>query len=198
MSVSASRLKRFVLDAKATEGCPGSDSCNGNSLCVAEMARPHVDNYGVWQVGGLLGYNFGPVTITAWDTYVVSARNNLIADGASVPYIPGTRIRPSQLAVVCDTTCHKLLVGNVVMTNAMLEARQEGGAYRRVELITGQRRPRRWTAEKKARIVAESFEDRANISDVARRNGVDRTEVSPCSRFPQARAQRSRMSRVTA
>jgi hypothetical protein len=90
MSVSASRLKRFVLDAKATEGCPGSDSCNGNSLCVAEMARPHVDNYGVWQVGGLLGYNFGPVTITAWDTYVVSARNNLIADGASVPYIPGT------------------------------------------------------------------------------------------------------------
>jgi transposase len=50
----------------------------------------------------------------------------------------------------------------------MLDARQEGGAYRRVELITGQRRRRWWTAEEKARIVAES----ANISEVARRHGV--------------------------
>jgi hypothetical protein len=65
------------------------DSCNGNSLCVAEMSRAHVDNYSVWQVGGLLGYNFGPVSITAWDTYVVSQRNNLVANGVSVPYIPG-------------------------------------------------------------------------------------------------------------
>jgi hypothetical protein len=54
------------------------DSCNGNSLCVAEISRAHVDNYSVWQVGGLLGYNFGPVTITAWDTYVVSQHNNLV------------------------------------------------------------------------------------------------------------------------
>ena len=60
------------------------------------------------------------------------------------------------------------------MANAMLDARQEGGAYRRVELITGQRRRRRWTAEEKARIVAESFEDGANISEVARRHGVAR------------------------
>ena len=60
------------------------------------------------------------------------------------------------------------------MANAMLDARQEDGAYRRVELITGQRRRRRWTAEEKARIVAESFEDGANISEVARRHGVVR------------------------
>jgi transposase-like protein len=45
------------------------------------------------------------------------------------------------------------------MANAMLDARQEDGSYRRVELITGQRRRRRWTAEEKARIVAESFEE---------------------------------------
>jgi hypothetical protein len=67
------------------------DSCNGNSLCVAEMAKAHVDNYAVWQVGGLLGYNFGPVTITAWDTYVVSQHNNLVAgfpNSVGVPYIP--------------------------------------------------------------------------------------------------------------
>jgi len=60
------------------------------------------------------------------------------------------------------------------MSNAMLDARQEDDSYRRIELITGQRRRRRWTAQEKARIVAESFEDGANISEVARRNGVVR------------------------
>src|SRR6476660_5254077 len=57
---------------------------------------------------------------------------------------------------------------------AMLDARQEGGSYRRIEVITGQRRRRQWTAEEKARIVAESFEEGANISEVARRHGVVR------------------------
>jgi transposase len=60
------------------------------------------------------------------------------------------------------------------MANAMLDARQEDGAYRRVEVITGRRRRRRWTAEENARIVAESFEEGANISEVARRHGVVR------------------------
>jgi transposase len=60
------------------------------------------------------------------------------------------------------------------MLEAMLDARQEGGAYRRIEVITGQRRRRQWTAEEKARIVAESYEEGANISEVARRHGVVR------------------------
>jgi transposase len=60
------------------------------------------------------------------------------------------------------------------MVNAVLDARQEGDSYRRVEVITGERRRRRWTGEEKPRIVAESFEERANISEVARRNGVAR------------------------
>ena len=60
------------------------------------------------------------------------------------------------------------------MANAMLDARQEGDSYRRVEVITGERRRRRWTGEEKARIVAESFEEGANISEVARHNGVAR------------------------
>ncbi|MCP3475749.1 transposase [Bradyrhizobium sp. CCGUVB1N3] len=60
------------------------------------------------------------------------------------------------------------------MANAMLDARQEGDSYRRVEVITGERRRRRWTGEEKARIVAESFEAGANISEVARRNDVSR------------------------
>jgi hypothetical protein len=60
------------------------------------------------------------------------------------------------------------------MSDAMLDARQEGNSYRRIEVITGQRRRRRWTAQEKVRIVAESFEEGANISEVARRNGVVR------------------------
>jgi len=60
------------------------------------------------------------------------------------------------------------------MVNAMLDARQQGDSYRRVEVITGERRRRRWTGEEKARIVAESFDEGANISEVARRNGVSR------------------------
>ncbi|WLA52960.1 transposase [Bradyrhizobium elkanii] len=43
-----------------------------------------------------------------------------------------------------------------------------------MEVITGQRRRRQWTAEEKARIVAESFEEGVNISEVARRHGVVR------------------------
>ncbi len=60
------------------------------------------------------------------------------------------------------------------MDHSMLQARSEDGAYRRVELITGRRRRQNWSATEKARIVAESFEPDANISEVARRNGVSR------------------------
>jgi transposase len=60
------------------------------------------------------------------------------------------------------------------MANAMLDARQEGEGYRRIEVITGQSRRRRWTREEKAGIIAESLEAGANISEVARRNGVAR------------------------
>jgi transposase len=60
------------------------------------------------------------------------------------------------------------------MADAMLDARQEGGSYRRIEVITGERRRRRWTTEEKTRIVAESFDEGANISEVARRHGVAR------------------------
>ena len=66
------------------------------------------------------------------------------------------------------------------MANAMLDARQEGDFYRRVEVITGERRRRRWTSEEKARVAAESFEEGANISEVARRNGVSRGLLTRC------------------
>ncbi|WP_200909767.1 transposase [Azospirillum thiophilum] len=50
----------------------------------------------------------------------------------------------------------------------------EGRPYRRIEVITGRRQRRSYRAEEKARIVAESAVPGANISEVARRNGVNR------------------------
>ena len=43
---------------------------------------------------------------------------------------------------------------------------------RRIEVIVGEARRRRWLAEDKAQITAESFASGANISAVARQNGV--------------------------
>jgi len=43
------------------------------------------------------------------------------------------------------------------------------GGFRRVELLTGPARRRRWSAEEKAQIVAETLAPEVRISDVARR-----------------------------
>lgn len=43
------------------------------------------------------------------------------------------------------------------------------GGYRRIEVLTGPGRRRRWSAEEKARIVAETLEPSASVSGVARR-----------------------------
>jgi transposase len=43
---------------------------------------------------------------------------------------------------------------------------------RRIELITGGGRRRRWSSADKARIVMESLKPGANASEVARRNGL--------------------------
>lgn len=43
------------------------------------------------------------------------------------------------------------------------------GGYRRVEILTGPGRRRRWSADEKAQIVAETLMPGARVSDVARR-----------------------------
>lgn len=43
------------------------------------------------------------------------------------------------------------------------------GGYRRVEILTGPGRRRKWSAEEKGRIVAETLEPGARVSEVARR-----------------------------
>jgi transposase-like protein len=58
-----------------------------------------------------------------------------------------------------------------------LEATRAGvprsvSAVRRIELITGAARRRQWSSDEKARIVVESLRPGANVSEVARRNGL--------------------------
>jgi transposase len=52
------------------------------------------------------------------------------------------------------------------------EERCDAGVVRRIELITGAGRRRRWPADEKARIVLESLKSGANVSAVARRHGL--------------------------
>lgn len=54
----------------------------------------------------------------------------------------------------------------------------EASDYRRIEVITGRRKRRTWTAKEKAAIVAASAEPGTNISDVARRWGINRGLLS--------------------
>jgi transposase len=60
------------------------------------------------------------------------------------------------------------------MASASLNDSHQGSRYRRIELITGEARRRRWTVEEKARILADSFEPGAQVSEVALRHGVNR------------------------
>ena len=58
-----------------------------------------------------------------------------------------------------------------------LERKSDGASdaavdVRRIELIPGTGRRRQWLPDVKARILLESFEPGANISEVARRNGL--------------------------
>jgi transposase len=54
------------------------------------------------------------------------------------------------------------------------QASHQAKSYRRIELITGDMRRRRWTAEEKGQILAESFRPGASVAEVARRYGVSR------------------------
>jgi transposase len=53
----------------------------------------------------------------------------------------------------------------------------EGDTFRRVEVITGVARRRRWTAQQKARIVAESYAPGASGTTVALRYGLHRNQL---------------------
>ncbi len=63
---------------------------------------------------------------------------------------------------------------------------------RRIELITGTGRRRQWSEDDKARIIIESLRPGANVSEVARRNGL-----SPQQLFGWRRGARAIMAEET-
>jgi transposase len=63
------------------------------------------------------------------------------------------------------------------MRNPSTTTGTNGGSFRRLEVITGVGRRRRWTAEDKARIVAESLDPATASSAVARRYGLHASQL---------------------
>ena len=57
-------------------------------------------------------------------------------------------------------------------TELLPEPKREPELVRRLEVFTGAGRRRRWTAEQKTRIVAESYESGETVCAVARRHGL--------------------------
>src|SRR3954447_7817312 len=53
----------------------------------------------------------------------------------------------------------------------------DGHSFRRIEVLTGEPRRRRWSAAEKAAIVAESFAAGAVASTVALRHGLHRNQL---------------------
>lgn len=60
-------------------------------------------------------------------------------------------------------------------------------SVRRIELITGTGRRRRWSDDDKARIVVESLKRGANVSEVARRHGLSPQQLFGWRREARAR-----------
>ncbi len=63
------------------------------------------------------------------------------------------------------------------MASGRHDVTPEANTFRRIEVITGVERRRRWTFEEKAAIVAESYATAISISDVARRHGLNRSQL---------------------
>ena len=63
-------------------------------------------------------------------------------------------------------------VGHMPDTELLPKSKPEPEAVRRLEVFTGSGRRRRWTAEQKVRIVAESYDGGESICAVARRHGL--------------------------
>jgi transposase len=73
-----------------------------------------------------------------------------------------------------------------------------GHELRRIELITGTGRRRQWSGSEKARILVESFEPGANVSEVARRNGLSPQQLFAWRREARALFQESEATEAAA
>ena len=54
---------------------------------------------------------------------------------------------------------------------------EAGDTFQRIEVITGTGRRRKWSRRRKEAIVLETLEEGASVSEVARRHGVDASQV---------------------
>jgi transposase len=72
------------------------------------------------------------------------------------------------------------------------------GDLRRVEVITGTGRRRTWSSREKARLVAESLEPGASVSQIARRNGVSPGQLFTWRRDAKASASSGRAASTPA
>src|SRR3954447_9711372 len=68
-------------------------------------------------------------------------------------------------------------MGPAPMRNDSRTTSTNDDGFRRVEVITGVGRRRRWTGEEKAWIVAESLDPAATVSAVARRYGLHPSQL---------------------
>jgi hypothetical protein len=50
------------------------DSCPASCTILGGSTLAHVQSYSIWAVGGLIGYDFGPVSVSLWATNEVSAK----------------------------------------------------------------------------------------------------------------------------
>jgi transposase len=62
-------------------------------------------------------------------------------------------------------------------THGSTTSTKAADSFRRLEVITGVGRRRRWSSEEKARIVAESFDPATTSSAVARRYGLHASQL---------------------
>jgi transposase len=67
--------------------------------------------------------------------------------------------------------------GPAPMRNHSHTTSTKADGFRRLEVITGVGRRRRWTLEEKARIVAESLDPAVSVSAVARRHGINPNQL---------------------
>jgi len=63
------------------------------------------------------------------------------------------------------------------MANDRDDVTPKANTYRRIEVITGMERRRRWSIDEKLAIIAESYATPISISDVARRHGLNRNQL---------------------
>jgi len=78
------------------------------------------------------------------------------------------------------------------MSDTELMDMSKAEPVRRLEVFTGTGRRRSWTAEQKARIVAESCTEGATVSAVARRHGLTAQQLTPRMFEVRDRIRRSR------